>query len=404
MKSSKMKNRKINFTKAAILALPLTDKPELYYDSKVRFLAVRVSPTGARTFVYYRRTDDGPIRRSIGSFPETGIEAARQKAERWNSNPDMLAKRGRTSNTITGKTALGTVWELWAKSAAVRKRSFKGDEYNWKKHLSHWKDRGIGKIRRVHVLELHESISIDSGRYMANRIVALLSTLFNFARMRYEYQGPNPCSLFFKMEGKGEEKRARRLEDDEVKPLFESIEKEPAFIQDVILTLLFTGARRGNVFSMEWSEINFDFESWSIPAAKSKNKRGYTVPLVPAMIDLLKRRKAESKSEYVFPSERRPEQPITEIRLAWDRIRERAKLPGFRLHDLRRSLASKLADRGASALVIDAILGHGGAEIVNVYARVGADPARKALEGAVHEILTLAGKIETEAQVIEIAK
>ena len=403
----KTKNERFNFTKAAIQKIPLPEKGgDYFYDSKARGLAVRVSASGKRSFYYIRRTDDGPIRKSIGGFPETTIEKARKKAERWSSNPDdpELTKRPRLSNTVTGKTHLGTLWELWAKGAEVRKKSFQGDKYNYEKHLSHWKDRGIGKIRRVHVLGLYEDISAKSGKYMANRIIALLSSLFNFARIKYEYPGLNPCSLFFKMEGKGEKRRERRLLDSEVKPLFKAIREESETIQDILFCLLFTGARRGNVFSMRWDEINMDYAAWTIPETKSKSGKEYTVPLVPFVMDILKRRLETSESDYVFPSERRKNQPVTEIRKDWDKIREGAELNDFRLHDLRRSLASKMADQGVSALVIDAILGHKGAEIVNVYARVGEDPARKALERAVDEFLLLEKKKEGDANVEEVQK
>lgn len=406
-KTGKTKNNRFNFTKAAIQRIPVPKSGgEYYYDTQTRFLAVRVSFTGKRVFYYSRRTDDGAIKKAIGSFPEMSIEAARQQTERWNSNPDdpELTKRPRAARAITSKTSLGTLWDLWAKGAKARKKSFRGDEYNYKKHLVKWKDRGIGKIRRVHVLELYDEICEGSGRYMANRIIALLSTLFNFAKMRYEYQGPNPCALFFKMEGRGEETRERRLKDKEVERLFKAVMKESQTLQDLIQILLFTGARKGNVFSMQWNEIDFDHAAWAIPADKSKSGKGYTVPLVPVVLDMLKRRRETVEGDYVFPSERRADQPITEIRLAWDRIRKGAELEDFRLHDLRRSLASKMADRGVSALVIDAILGHKGAEIVNVYARVGDDPARKALEGAVEEFRILGGQIKVDENVVDMAQ
>ena len=82
-------------------------------------------------------------------------------------------------------------------------------------------------------------------------------------------------------------------------------EEENADVRDYIMVSLMTGARRGNVLSMQWEEVNIGSRKWRIP--ETKNGEALTIPLNDEAVEILKARKAYQddnniKSKWVFPS------------------------------------------------------------------------------------------------------
>lgn len=80
------------------------------------------------------------------------------------------------------------------------------------------------------------------------------------------------------------------------------------------------------------------------------------------------------------------------IHTAWCKIREQAGLEDVRLHDLRRTVGSWVAQSGSSLLVIQHVLNHSTQTAALIYARLGEDPSRKALEAHGKQIMSVAGK------------
>ena len=112
---------------------------------------------------------------------------------------------------------------------------------------------------------------------------------------------------------------------------------------------------------------------------------------------ILKKRKEEANgSEYVLPSYGKRGH-IVEVKSAWKRIIEAAKLEDLRPHDLRRTLGSYMAIQGASLNIIGATLGHSQPQTTQVYARL----TNNAVADGVNKA---AGFIETTAKPTKKAK
>jgi integrase len=112
-----------------------------------------------------------------------------------------------------------------------------------------------------------------------------------------------------------------------------------------------------------------------LPDSKTGAK---TIALSAAALHVLAN--LERRSDWVFPTQR-GDWPV-DLSRPWDRIRERAKLPRLRIHDLRHSHASVLATDGVPLLVIGRILGHKAPATTARYAHLADDPVRKAVEAA----------------------
>jgi integrase len=188
-----------------------------------------------------------------------------------------------------------------------------------------------------------------------------------------------------------ETSRDRFLQPSELKRFFDSLNQEDTseILRDYILLSLFTGARRANVLSMLWTEIDLDQKVWRIPANKSKNGEAMTVPLVEEVIEIIQRRKTGAKSVFVFPGTGKSGHYM-EPKRAWTTFLKRAGLNDIRIHDLRRTLGSYQTITGASSTIVGKTLGHKSPEATAVYARLNLDPIRNSMERAV-EAIKIAG-------------
>ena len=141
---------------------------------------------------------------------------------------------------------------------------------------------------------------------------------------------------------------------------------------------------------MRWEELNLARATWIIPAEKSKSGEAVHVALTPPVLRILKERKLNSISEWIFPGTGRSGH-LVEPKSAWKRILKRAGLTDLRLHDLRRTLGSWQAATGASLPIIGKSLGHKSLQATQIYARLNLDPVRDAVNTATNAMLAAAG-------------
>jgi integrase len=130
----------------------------------------------------------------------------------------------------------------------------------------------------------------------------------------------------------------------------------PGDFGDIVRLLILTGQRRDEVGAMWWSELDLEAAVWTIPATRTKNSRAHTVPLSPAAVQILSARVRQVGREYVFGSRAGPFQGWSRAKAALD-ARVALTAP-WRLHDLRRSLATGLGDIGVLPHVVEALLNH----------------------------------------------
>ena len=270
--------------------------------------------------------------------------------------------------------------------ATVRdeKRTAGEDERKFEKHLSHWERRQASGIKKADVQSLIEAIAKDIGKTSANRVLSLIKATFEYGIGRHITD--NPAKSLRKY---SENQRERYLSSDELPRFLKAIELEPPDYRDIFALLLFTGARKMNVCSMEWREIDMGHRIWRIPASKYKTKKSITIPLAGPVIEILERRKEQyGDCRFVFPAPYNSTGHITELRRPWTRVCKNAQLEDFRIHDLRHSLASWQAMNGASLLVIGQSLGHADAKSTARYSHLQTDVVRKSVDDTVSTMLS----------------
>jgi integrase len=143
-----------------------------------------------------------------------------------------------------------------------------------------------------------------------------------------------------------------------MRPFFEALKAEPPHWRDFWLLALFTGARRGNVISMAWADLDLGQGISYLAGQQMKNGLPQVIVLPPPAVATLQARHEESSSaDYVFPSESGGGH-IIDPRKSWARVLKSAGVENLRPHDLRRSLGSWQAIAGASLQIIGQSLGH----------------------------------------------
>lgn len=386
----------LRFTMSAIQRVtPPAAGKDFYRDTETPGLYLAVTGKGVKSFSYVRRVGTRVGRVTIGRYPGVTVEQARKEAARLAGAIAQGNDPAQDRRKARGETTVDELFALYLDGhAKPHKRTWKEDQAQYNRYLAGWKMRRLSEVRPADVMTLHAKIGRENGHYAANRMLALLSAMFNHAA-QLGYDGGNPARgvRHFK-----EQTRDRFLRADELKAFFDALghEETPALWRDFFTLALLTGARRANVMSMKWADLELTRGLWRIPEAQSKNKEPLICILPPAAVEILQRRgdenaakKPEDQSEYVFPGCGKSGH-VSDPTRPWDDVLERAKIKNLRVHDLRRTLGSWQAATGASLSIIGRSLGHKNVATTAIYARLDLDPVRASVNTAADAILAAA--------------
>jgi len=373
-------------TDATVKRLPLPEtRSKVHYEGgKVPGFGLCVTAAGSRSFVLNYRTKTGRERRiTIGGFPSWSVKAAREEAKRLrrliDGGGDPLADNEAEREAPT----MGDLIERFTAEHLPRLRPGSARMYEriLKNHIGGHFGRHV-KVADVTFADcdrLHQKISRAGHVYAANRCKNVMTKMFKLA-IRWGWRADNPASA---VEMNTEPARKRYMSADELARLTAALPKHPnKKFANIIRLLLLTGARRGEVRSMQWADIDLENGTWTKPARTTKTKIDHTVPLsAPArqlLVGILDSQRS-APSQWVFPSSRNGGH-VAELKDDWTALCKAAAITGLRVHDLRHSFASQLASSGASLPLIGALLGHAQPATTARYAHLYQDPQRAAVE------------------------
>ena len=242
-------------------------------------------------------------------------------------------------------------------------------------------------VQRRHVAELHQQLR--HVRYQANRVLGVLSKLFNLAEVwGVRPDGSNPTRHVEKYR---EDKRERYLRSDELARLGQvlaSAEQDGTESSAVIAAfhlLLLTGCRLGEIQTLKWEYIQGG--SLVLPDSKTGAKRVALGHAALAVINSIQRIAGES---YVVAG-KLSNSHLTDLQRPWRRIRAKADLPDVRIHDLRHSFASSAVGLGESLPVIGKLLGHTQVQTTARYAHLANAPIQSAADRISNDIARAMG-------------
>ena len=378
-----MEQKKVNFTKAVVGSAVAPEGGRCYlHDEKESGLVLQITAAGRKSFQLYKKHQGRPVRVTLGTWPETTVEQARKKAREAKVE---LAKGHNPNDALRQERQEMTFADLFSqymeRHAKVRKRTWQEDQNQFDRYLGAFTNKKLSAITRKDVAALHGKIG-KTAPTAANRLLALLSSVFGRAIEFGLWEGNNPCMGIRRFP---EQSRDRFLSSDELRRFFEALEQYPNdTARDFIFVALLTGARRSNTMAMRWADIDFEEATWRI--GLTKNGTPQTVALVEPVVELLRERKRQASSVFVFPGKGKTGHYM-EPKRAWKTVLKRAGIENVRIHDLRRTMGSWQAKTGASLPVIGKSLNHKDQATTAIYARLDLDPVRSAMEKAATAML-----------------
>ncbi|MEH6487154.1 tyrosine-type recombinase/integrase [Hyphomonas oceanitis] len=215
---------------------------------------------------------------------------------------------------------------------------------------------------------------VRGGKGTATRTVGLLGGIFSFA-VESGWISENPVRGVKRFRDRRNE---RFLGADELQKLGAALVAAEAtgenpYALAIIRLLVLTGARKGEIESLRWQEVDWQYSYLRLADSKTGQK---LVMLNGAAIEVLQTVPRQNTSDFVFPASR-SDGYYEGTPKVWRRIRENAGLENVRIHDLRHSFASIAVSGGASLPVIGALLGHSSPATTARYAHLLDGPVRQ---------------------------
>ncbi len=400
----------MRFTDRSIAALkPKAALYEVWEDGRTG-LGVRMSPTGRKSWNFMYRFGGKARRMTLGTYPAVSLASVRVK----HANAKELLAKGTDPGALhiekrraerQAETVQNLADEYLEKWARPRKRSAGEDERILRKDvLPAWGTRKAKSITRRDVILLLDGIVERGSPIAANRTLAVVRKMFNFAISR-DIVNATPVAMV-RAPAK-ENQRDRILSADEIRTFWNGLANAPmSAAHKVVLKFeLASAQRKGEIVGAALSEFDFDERVWTIPANRVKNGIAHRVPLSPLALELIEEARAVAKlaeiarveklpgveprePEWLFPAGDGPIKPKSVNRALQKAMEptEKGKDPAIIIknmtpHDLRRTAASNMAMLGINRLVIGKVLNHAENSVTGVYDRYSYDnEKRHALE------------------------
>lgn len=356
-----------------------------FWDETVRGLVLRVSPTGAKSWtVVYSREADGEKRRlTLGQFPAIPLEKARRKAldavmaiaDGDDPSADKRAKKA----AMTFADLAGLYVDRYAKR---QKKSWEQDERLLRVDvLPTIGAKKMAAVTKRDVLDVIENKAEAGHLTSANRLLAVVRKLCNWA-VAEDYLAVSPA-MGVKPRSKPVS-RDRVLVPGEIAKVWNALPGAAVrdITRDCFRLLLLTGQRSGEVSGMRRGEIDIDARTWTIPADRVKNGRAHVVPLSTMALTIIERRLEVIDEERDAPLFAHIGEPMPSNALAHAcRLKLQVLEDQWTTHDLRRTVATQMAEIGILPHVIESVLNHISgfkSGVAGVYNRNAYEPEKRA--------------------------
>lgn len=399
------------------------------WDSELAGFALRVMPSGIKSFIVRYRVDGGgrtSTRRTftIGRFGALTVDEARKRAKSVLGAVANGRDPGAERIARRGEMLISDLCMLYKEKGCFIQRGKRiGEPMKplTKQYLLSRIDnhiipllgrKRVGDVRAADVEQMVKDIAegktardsktgprkrimVRGGEGAARKVVADLSAIFSFA-MRYELIDRNPVRTAAVR--KTANQRERYLDLAEIRRLgkaFDELEAEgtnPKALNIMRLWTL-TGCRRDEIAALRWEEV--DLQHGCLRLAASKTGKSIR-PLGVAAIAILAGIEREGDSDFVFPAGF-GDGHFQGYKTPWKHAVRKANLPGVSPHTLRHTMGSTTVSCGEALAFAGAILGHSNPRSTAIYAHVQHGPARGAADRISARIAAALAGVEDEA-------
>jgi integrase len=372
----------IKLTQPAVERLkpPVAGRIE-YFDNQLPGFGLRISNSGRKSWIAMYRVGGKLVRETIGTLAlipnvAEARDRARESLQKAQKGINPVAERQKANEALKTAAALAPTNTFAAVADRylceyVEKNTRPATIKETRRILERdvkprWGTRAIAEVGRQDINDLLDEIADRPAMVQANRTLARLKTLFNWA-LDEDLITSDPTARVRRRVK--ESARDRALSDDEIRSFWAGCDAAGWPFGALFKLLLLTAQRRDEVGTMEWSELDLDKRLWAIPRQKAKNDRAHEVYLSELAIEILEGLpKIGSEPRFVFSTNGRPVSGFSRAKAALDQrmlveLREMKESPNAEiepwiLHDLRRTAATGMARLNIAPHVVDRILNH----------------------------------------------
>ena len=340
-----------------------------FKELRERGLVLRISATGAKSWSFEFRS---PLTKKNAriSFPATSLDDARKIVHRHRvalsegKDPSVekkeavVAQFAEHARATTVRASLDMYEPGFLADAPLKQASRRDRMQRLRRILAPLMDRAVSSISQPEMIGFLDDVRTNSGPIAANRAHAEIRAWLGFAKLR-AHAPDNVLDRVPKQVSEKSRERARVLTDAELAAMMAATADGSTF-SDFMRVLLHSAMRRDEGASMQPRWLDFDERTITIPAVVSKTGRARTIPMAEALAPMLKGRvEGLAPVAYIFGEGSGFRAPLQ----GWDKqtTRLRAVMPAgdrWTLHDIRRTVATRMHKAKVHPLVVEDLLGH----------------------------------------------
>jgi integrase len=354
----------VALTHRSIEALRPAEVPYRVPDQRCIGLAVRVASSGVKTWdLAYRIRGSGKVRRvSLGRVADVSLERARERANELTvaarGGRDLIAEEEESRAAAASRLTVENLVRLYVRRrVAGRLRTASDIERRLNRSLAPILADYADDIRRRDIRALLDAVADQGFEREAEKRRQTIGAMFRWALSQDIVETDPTAGLKAYDPGTP---RDRVLAANEVRALWTWLGSGvlPRDAADILRFELLTGARCGEIGGIRAEEIDRALWTWTLPAARSKNKRPRVTPLVGMARKIVEARLSTVESGPLFVSETGTILTAAHIGHYLLARRERLPIDKFTTHDLRRTVATMLAEMGVALDLVAAVVGH----------------------------------------------
>jgi integrase len=371
---------KLTLRSAANIRLPPGKADHVEFDDDIAGFGLRIREGGSRTWVYRYRVGAKQHSITLGSATSVPLALARENAGRLEAKVRLggnPALDKQTARAAAGDTVGALIDEyLDARRSDWRPNSLRQVRHHLLVYAKPLHGLPITAVSQRNVADLLDKIAKNSGDIASNRLRASLETFVAWV-IRKGIRLPEGNVVSYTGKRK-ETSRSRVLSDSEIKAIWDACDHTDH--SACVKLLLLTGQREAEIGSLRWEEIADD--RIELPASRTKNKRPHTVPLSDPAKAILDQFRMVGRA-HVFGRD-----DVAGFR-GWgvskqrldDRIaKAAAPIAAWVVHDLRRTVATRMAELGVQPHIVEAVLNHVSghkAGVAGIYNRAAYDREKR---------------------------
>jgi integrase len=363
---------------AAKLELPKGKSDAIYFDDDLTGFGIRLRTSGdrvSRTWICQYRARGRTRRLRIGAAEKITADEARKAAKRVLAKVELGEdpQGNKAAERVKAARTMRSVAEdfLAAKQSSLRPASYRVTKlYLTGPYFRPLHSSTVSDITLADVAARLTAITRTNGSVTAGRARSALSAMYKWA-MGEGLLGPHPVNpTIGTNKPKDSTPRERVLKDAELAAIWRACKDDDH--GRIVKLLVLTGCRREEIGGMQWSEIDLDKATLSLPKERVKNKHAHVLPLTALALSIIGTIPRRVGRDHLFG-----ERALTGFSKWSTQKRELAarladQVAQWRLHDLRRTTATGMADLGVQPHIIEAVLNHYGghrAGVAGVYNR-----------------------------------